>query len=120
MTPARRPIVSEVLPKLADELIEGLDSVGRGELASQVPSLEVWGRCSCDDDFCSSFYTAALPTGSWSDEGEHENVVPDASVGMVVLDVVDGVIRYVEVLDRPDVHDVVRAFAALQRPEASR
>ena len=80
----------------------------------------MWGRCSCNDDFCSSFYTGARPTGSWSDEGDHENVVPDASVGMVVLDVVDGVIRYVEVLDRPDVHAVVRAFAAVPRPEPSR
>ncbi len=38
--------------------------------------------------------------GGWGPD--HDNLVYDLAGGMLVLDVVDGVIRFVEVLDRPD------------------
>lgn len=116
---ARRPLVGEVVPTLAEELVAGLHALGRSDLADQVSTLEVWGRCGCPDDFCSSFYTGPRSTGTWQDEGEHENVVPEGSTGMLILDVVAGVIRFVEVLDRPDIKAVIRTFPALTRPEPS-
>lgn len=49
------------------------------------------------------FYVGPRPVGTWSDEGEHRNQSPEVERGMVVLDVVDGSIRYVEVIDRPEI-----------------
>lgn len=94
--------MADVLPELASELRQTLEGSGRPDLASQVNELRLVELCRCDDDFCSSFYTGPRPDGSWGDQ--HENVFPDVDTGMVILDVVDGVIRYVEVLYRDDVH----------------
>jgi hypothetical protein len=44
----------------------------------------------------------------------HENVVVDMASGAVVLDVMDGEIRFVEVLHRGD-----RSVAGVQRPAAA-
>lgn len=95
----------EVLPEMAAELREALIRNGNIELASQVAEVCIVELCSCGDDFCSSFYTGPRPAGSWG--AGHENVVPDMKTGTLVLDVVDGVVRYVEVLDRPDVHETL-------------
>ena len=40
------------------------------------------------------------PNGAWGPD--HDNLVFDLDGGMLVPDVVDGVIRFVEVLDRPN------------------
>ena len=95
----------DVLPDLASELRNALAQDGRAELAGQVSSLRIVQLCGCGDDFCASFYTGPQPDGAWGDG--HENVVPDVDTGMLVLDVVDGVIRYVEVLYRDDVRSVL-------------
>jgi hypothetical protein len=107
MAEMNKPLLQDVLPELSEELVIGLIAVGRRELAEQVPELRVWSRCRCNESYCTSFYVGPTPDGSWGDEGEHENEMPDVERGMVVLDVVSGVIRYVEMLDRPEIRDAL-------------
>lgn len=64
------------------------------------------GTCGCGDSFCSSFYTGPKPNGPWGPGAR--NVVLQPRTGDVILDVVDGRIRFVEVLDRKDVRDKIR------------
>lgn len=93
-------LLTELLPAFAEELSETLDAMGRAELAGQVDQLEVTCRCRCGDAFCTSFYTGPPPDGAWP--ADHQNVALDIDHGMVILDVVNGGIRFVEVLDRPE------------------
>jgi hypothetical protein len=95
----------ELLPDFGAELERGLRDDGEDTLVSQVPSLRIDKVCGCGDDFCASFSTGPKPNGTWG-EG-HRNVTPRVDAGMVILDVVNGVIRYVEVLWRDDVREIV-------------
>ena len=92
------PKLSALLPELAEELRAGLDD--HPALAAQIGELEIFGRCECGDSFCSTLYTAPQPNGPYGPG--LKNVVVDMK-GMVILDVVDGEIRCVEVLFRGDV-----------------
>jgi hypothetical protein len=57
-------------------------------------------ECGCGDTFCQSFYTAPKPDGPYGPG--HSNVLLDPPwPRMLILDVVDGRIMYVEVIDRP-------------------
>lgn len=78
-------------------------------LAEQVGPLRIMEMCSCRDDFCASFHTR--PKGD-RPPGELDNVMPPAESGMGILDVVGGVITYVEVLFRDDVKAVLDAHNA--------
>ena len=89
-----------LFPELSREMTKLLSAIDRPKLADQIETLEVIDKCRCGDYFCSSFYTAAKPDGAWGPN--HENVVLRPSEGMLILDVVDDRISYVEVLDRPD------------------
>lgn len=99
------PLLVDTLPSFAAELESALIEEARTELASQIASLRLLQVCGCGDDFCASFYTGPKPEGGWG--SGHENVVPPVGDGMVILDVVDGVIRYVEVLFRDDVRSII-------------
>ena len=101
--------VSRALPDFAVELETALHSQGAADLALQVSSLPLVDRCRCGDDFCATFYTAPKPEGAYG--LGHENVVVEVTKGMTILDVVNGDIRCVEVLYRPDVQRVL--FAVL-------
>jgi hypothetical protein len=69
-------------------------------LADQIDTLRVLRECGCGDDFCQSFYTQPPPLGSYGPG--HRNVELSPSwPGLLVLDVVDEVIMFVEVIDRP-------------------
>jgi hypothetical protein len=92
-----------------------LDGLGETQLSAKVESLEVWGRCSCGGDSCSSFYTGPRPKAAWSGEGDHRNIALPVHQGIMILDVVEGEIRYVEVLDRPDVEALIKGLPALSR-----
>jgi hypothetical protein len=85
------------LPGFAAELERGLRSVGRPDLAEQVPTLRIRELCRCEVEGCASFYTAA-PMKRWFRRGKQ---VP---IGELVVDTIDGEIVFVEVLGRPDLH----------------
>jgi hypothetical protein len=110
-----KPYLIDVLPDLADEIRDALREGDETELSDQVGTLIVWGRCPCGDDFCSTFYTGPRPIARWSDEGEHRTIPLRVSNGMINLDVVSGIIREVEVLDRPDLKERVASFPTLAR-----
>ena len=97
--------MTSILPGFARELEAALRDIDEHFLASEVALLRIRRLCSCSDSFCSSFYTAYKPEGAWGPG--HRTVLPDVSDGMVILDVVDDVIRYVEIIDRDDVHSLL-------------
>lgn len=87
-------------PKLSSELRDALIAEDEAGLANSVDSLEVVQACGCGDDFCQSLYTADPPDGTYGPG--HRNVLLDPPwTGMLILDVVDDEIVYVEVVDRP-------------------
>jgi hypothetical protein len=94
-------LLTDILPQLALELEQLLREHEESELAAQVPTLAIVDRCRCGDDFCASFYTQPKPEGAYGPD--HHSLDLDAENGMVVLDVVAGVIAHVEVLNRDDV-----------------
>jgi hypothetical protein len=94
-------VLSDVAPRFAAELEEGLREVGREDLAAQVAALRVGEVCRCEVVGCASFYTAT-PMKRWFRRGKQ---VP---VGDLVVDTIDGEIVYVEVLERPDLRALLR------------
>ena len=96
-------ILSEVFPLLSQELQQLLIEAGEADLASQVSALRIVDRCRCGDDFCASFYTQPKPNGAYGPS--HRNVVLNPAKGMLILDVVDGVIAHVEALYRNDIRE---------------
>ena len=95
------PFVKDLLPKFFNELTNALAHVARPELAEQLVQLRVVDRCDCGDRNCAHFYTAPKPIGPYGPG--HANLVLPVKRGLVVLDIVDGLILGIEVLDRPDV-----------------
>ena len=91
------PLVADVLPRLAQEMIHELVALGETDLAGQISGLRVETPCSCGDDFCQSFSTGGHTAGKRY-EGDHRTVplLPDGV--MVNVDVAEGVIVYVEIL----------------------
>ena len=102
-------LAKDILPEFIEELRAMLAKAGRLDLAERVKELQFVDRCRCDDEFCSSFYTAPKPIGAYGPG--HSNLVLSPKEGMVVLDLVNDEIRYVEVIDRRDVRDVLFASA---------
>jgi hypothetical protein len=105
--PEKRLLLTEALPDFAAELQQPLIEQGEPELAAQVPGLVILGRCRCGDDFCATFYTQPKPEDSCGPGHRNVTLTPDS--GMVILDVVDGEIACVEVLDRKDVRQKLDA-----------
>lgn len=91
-------LLTNNLPALAFELQNLLTKKGRLELAAQVRSLQIVDRCRCGDDFCASFYTQPKPSGSYGPRLECLELEP--AEGMLILDIVEGVITHVEALYR--------------------
>jgi hypothetical protein len=100
-------LVKDVLPAFAAELRDLLNKAERTDLAAKIESLELVERCRCDDEFCSSFYTAPKPNGAYG--AGHSNLTLSPKEGMVILDLVHDEIRYVEVIDRRDVREALFA-----------
>jgi len=99
----------DVLPDFVGELDRALWAGDADDLADQVRGLSITTGCSCGDDFCSSFYTGPRPDGPWGQTCR--NVSPEVATGMIVLDVVDDKVRYVEVLYRVDVKSIIATLA---------
>jgi hypothetical protein len=100
MTPEEPALVSNRWPRLAAELAGALREADEGDLAEQVADLRILRQCDCRDAFCQSFYTQPPPDGAYGPGHRNVGLSPDRP-GMLVLDVVDNVIMYVEVIDRP-------------------
>jgi hypothetical protein len=102
-------MLKEVLPGLADELTRLLVASGQKSLADQVQGLSIVDRCRCGDDFCASFYTLPKPDGGYG--AGHGCFDLDAQEGMILLDVVNGCIAHVKVLNRDEVRrDLIEAL----------
>ncbi|WP_212823821.1 hypothetical protein [Polymorphospora rubra] len=100
MTIEKPPLVVDRWPRLAAELATALREEGESDLVNQVDSLRVLRECGCGDDFCQSFYTQPPPAGAYGPGHRNIGLSPHRA-GMLVLDVVDNVIMFVEVIDRP-------------------
>jgi len=96
-------LLSAALPQVAVELTELLTATGRHELAAQVPFLSIVDRCRCGDDFCATIYTQPKPNGSWGPKLECIDL--DAERGAIILDVVDGRIATIEILNRDELRE---------------
>ncbi len=102
-------LLIDILPQLARELELLLKKQGELDLAAQVSTLTILDRCRCGDDFCSSLYTQPKPEGRYGPD--HRSFDLDAEKGMIILDVVSGLIAHVEILNREDVpRPLVAAF----------
>jgi hypothetical protein len=100
MTLEDSTLVNSRWPRLAAELMVALQETGEGGLAEQVDSLRMLRDCGCGDACCQSFYTQPPPAGAYGPG--HRNVgLSPYWPGMLVLDVVDDLIMFVEVIDRP-------------------
>lgn len=106
-------LLAEVLPALASALQTELMRSEWSYLADQVPTLRIADLHGCRDEGCASFYVGSRPRPAGHRiEGDRENIVLDETAmvigaDMVVLDVVDRIIRFVEILDCPSVRAVL-------------
>lgn len=100
-------LLTETLPELAEELQKLLEAK-KPELAVQVPSLMIVEGCACGDDFCASFYTQPIPKGAYGPG--HYTLPLEPAEGMLILDVVDNVISFVEALQRPEIRQKLVAL----------
>jgi hypothetical protein len=98
-----RPLLTDTLPAFAAELQQLLTEAGEPELAAQAPTLRIFDRCRCGDDFCATFYTQPKPESAYGPS--HRNVVLAPDDGTVILDIVGEQVCCVEVLDRPEVRE---------------
>jgi hypothetical protein len=99
------PWLHTVLPRFAQELRGLLESMP--DLAAQVPGLRIVGRCPCGDHDCATFYTVPRPAGPWELGLETIALAPGPAQGIINIDLVDGRIVAVEVLDRDDVREAL-------------
>ncbi|MFI9363863.1 hypothetical protein ACIG5E_22845 [Kitasatospora sp. NPDC053057] len=99
------PLVREVFPDLVRELTALLEAAGEPELAAGARDLRLVADCGCGDDFCQSFRTEPHRAGQPYGPG-HRCVPLLPAEGTLILDVVDGRIMYVEVLDREPLRDL--------------
>jgi hypothetical protein len=100
--------IDQILPEFAEELKILLLASKEPLLAAQVPDLVVARRCSCEDDFCATFYTKYEPSMRPYRDARCLELEPKE--GMIILDVVCGLIAKVEVLYRDDVRRRLRAI----------
>lgn len=96
-----QPLLKEALPELASELYDLLIKKNEIELAQQIDSLRIIELCSCDEEFCSTFYTLPKPDDRW--DGDLLSIELERKNGIIVLDVVDNKIAQVEILFRDDI-----------------
>ncbi|WP_329118896.1 hypothetical protein [Streptomyces sp. NBC_01465] len=94
-----QPLVRDVYPDLIAELVVALEEEGERDLSIVVRDVRLVGECGCGDDFCQSIRTSDHPQGQPYGPG-HRCVPLLPSNGMLILDVVDGRIMYIEILDR--------------------
>jgi len=106
---------TEVAPTLAGEIEASLIQMARPDLGKQIGELEIVSRCGCGDSFCNSFYVGPPPKGAWGPD--YDCVPVSMERGMVVLDVVEGQIQHVEVLDREELTKPLSGVPRAPRPQ---
>jgi hypothetical protein len=94
-------LLKNAFPGLSEEIRSLLIAAGEDGLAKQVFELKIVDRCRCGDDFCATFYTQPKPHGSYG--AGHECVALEPEEGMMIIDVVKGVIAGIEVLYRDEI-----------------
>ena len=101
------PLLLDVVPQFAAELVTELERRGEAALSQQVGTLRVLDHDRCAEAV--SIYTAPRPEGAY---GPTLRIVQlDVRKGMVVLDIVAGQIACIEVLGRGDVRARLRDVA---------
>src|ERR1700687_2552076 len=103
-------LLTETLPLLAQELQQLLQDQDKLELAAQIPGLTIVERCRCGDDFCASFYTQPTPKGSYGPG--HDSIELEPAEGILIVDVVDGMIAHVEILYRNDIRQKLLEYSS--------
>ncbi|MCX4750298.1 hypothetical protein OG455_33115 [Kitasatospora sp. NBC_01287] len=93
------PLLRDVFPDLVAELSALLAAQGERESAITVLDVRLVRECGCASDPCQSLWTADHPAGQPFGAG-YRCVPLLTDSGMLNLDVVDGRIVYIEVLDR--------------------
>jgi hypothetical protein len=95
------PLLADEFPDFAEEVRELAERSGDPGLPEQVMALRIFDRCRCGEPFCATFYTAPRPGKGRGTI--HTSVDLDSKAGTIVLDLVDGKIVSVEVLNRDDI-----------------
>jgi hypothetical protein len=108
-----RRTVQDMSPPFAAELADLCRRKGLVDLADQIGALPVVARCSCGLASCAHFYTAPPPSGSYGPG--LTNVILPADRGLILLDIMNGRIVAIDVLDRPDVKRALDASGVRQR-----
>ena len=104
------PLVTRVLPELAERIEAALRAQEEPRLADSVGGLRVTRVCTCGQPYCGSFHTATWPMRRWFMRGRQIQL-EDGGPGEIMVDVVRGEIAYVEVLYLDDVRDAVAQLA---------
>jgi hypothetical protein len=104
VSPSDAPLLREKHPDLSRELISLLEAEGESDLAICAWDLRIVAPCPCEDNFCQSFYTAPQSDGPYGPG--HRNVPLNPEQGMLILDVVNNQIMFVEVLQCPTTPEV--------------
>lgn len=93
------PLLGDLLPLFAEELDAALRAIWEVDLADQVRFLPIKRLCPCGDESCGSFYTGQRAQTIWRTGRKH--LTPRILEGMTYVEVIDGVIVFVGMLDRP-------------------
>ncbi len=107
--------VGELFGDFFPELATMIRAAGHVHLIEELRRAPVVSRCNCGDADCAHFYTSARPRAR---DRSHENIMLPSQSGMVILDVVEGKVVAVEVLERPDVKQVLDGYLPVTVPGA--
>lgn len=103
------PLLGQLLPAFAAELESALLRDQETTLAEQIINLPIKGPCRCGDNSCSGFFTAQRPQTLW--RTGRKVVTPAMSQGLVILEISDGMIMFVGVLECEALREALtRAF----------
>jgi len=92
-----RPLLSDILPDLVEEMVYLLRERGAEPLCDQLRTLHIESICDCGDENCASFATA-------SEVKVASTVELQSTEGFLIVDLnAASQICFIEVLHRPDV-----------------
>lgn len=97
----RRPVCRycDVLPRTAKIVAALLLEEGYARLCKQMPELMIFEKCSCQSPDCASFYTQPKPEGPYGPG--HWGFTLKSPAGLIVLDILNDKIAFIEILRFP-------------------